>query len=55
MVGLGSRVDLGQECVGFESKRSWRMKTEECSRRVEQGHMVMSRGNGGAEEVNDNS
>jgi len=27
------------------------MKTEECSRGVEQEHMVMSRGNGGAEEV----
>jgi len=29
------------------------MKTEECSRGVEQKHMVMSRDNGGAEEVGD--
>ena len=55
MVGLGSRVDLGQERVGFKSKRSRGMKTEGCSRRVEQEHMVMSRGNGGAEEVNNDS
>jgi len=29
------------------------MKTEDCSSGVEQEHMVMSRGNGGAEEVGD--
>jgi len=29
------------------------MKTEDCSREVEQEYMVMSRGNGGAEEVDD--
>jgi len=29
------------------------MKTKECSRGVEQEHMVMSGGNGGAEEVGD--
>jgi len=53
LVGLGSRVDLGQEHVGFKGKRSWGMKTEKCSRGVEQEHMVMSGGNGGAEEVGD--
>jgi len=31
------------------------MKTEGCSREVEQEHMVMSRGNRGAEEVGDDS
>ena len=54
LVGLGSRVNLGREHIGFKGKRSWRMKTEECSSGVEQEHMVMSGGNGGAEEVGDN-
>jgi len=48
-------VDLGQERIGFKGKRSWGIKTEECSRRVEQEHMVMSGGNGGAKEVGDDS
>jgi len=46
-------VNLGWERIGFEGKRSWRMKTEECSRRVEQEHMVMSGGNRDAKEVGD--
>jgi len=53
LVRLGSRVNLGREHVGFKDKRSRRMKTEDCSRGVEQEHMVMSRGNGGAKEVGD--
>jgi len=44
---------LGWEYVGFKGKRSQRIKTEDCSRRVEQEHMVMSGGNGGAKEVDD--
>jgi len=44
-------VNLGWECIGFKDKRHRGMKTEECSRGVEQEHMVMSEGNGGAEEV----
>ena len=47
-------MNLGWECVGFKGKRSWGMKTKDCSRRVEQEHMVMSGGNRGAEEVDDN-
>jgi len=46
-------VNLGQECVGFEGKRSQGMKTEECSRGAEQEHMVLSGGNRGAKEVGD--
>jgi len=46
-------VNLGWECVGFKSKRSQGIKTEDCSRGVEQEHMVMSGGNGDAEEVSD--
>jgi len=46
-------VNLGREHVGFKGKRSWGMKTEDCSRGVEQEHMVMSGGNRGAEEVGD--
>jgi len=46
-------VKLGQEHIGFEGKRSQGMKTEKCSRGVEQEHMVMSGGNGGAEEAGD--
>ena len=48
-------MDLGQECAGSESKRSQGMKIEECSRGMEQEHMVMSRSNRGAEEVGDDS
>ena len=44
-------MNLGQERIGFKGKRCQGMKTEECSRRVEQEHMVMSKDNGGAEEV----
>jgi len=46
-------VNLGREHVGFKGKRHRGMKTEECSSGVEQEHMVMSGGNGGAEEVGD--
>jgi len=46
-------VDLGQEYIGFEDKRSRGMKIEEYSRGVEQEHMVMSGGNEGAKEVGD--
>ena len=46
-------MNLGQERVGFKGKRSQGIKTEECSRGVEQEHIVMSRGNGGAKEVGD--
>jgi len=55
MVGLGSRVDLGWKQAGFKNKRSWRTETEGCSRGVEQEYMVMSGGNGDAEEVGDDS
>jgi len=47
-------VNLGWEHVSFKGKKHWGMKTEECSRGMEQEHMVMSKGNGGAEEVGDN-
>ena len=46
-------MNLGRECVGFKGKRRRGIKTEECSRGVEQEYMVMSGGNGGAEEVGD--
>jgi len=46
-------VNLGWECIGFKGKRSRGMKTEKCSRGVEQKHMVMFGGNGGAKEVGD--
>jgi len=55
MVGLGSRVDSGWRQASSKDKRSQRTKTEGCSRGVEQEHMVMSRGNGGAKEVGDDS
>jgi len=46
-------VDLGQEYIGFEGKRSWGIKIEEYSRGVEQEHMVMSGGNEDTKEVGD--
>ena len=48
-------MDLGQKHISFKGKRSRGMKTEGCSRKVEQEHMVMSGGNGGAKEVGDDS
>jgi len=44
-------VDLGREYIGFEDKRSRRIKTQACSRGVEQEHMVISGGNESAKEV----
>ena len=46
-------MNLGREHVGFKGKRCQGIKIEECSKGVEQEHMVMSGGNGGAEEVGD--
>ena len=47
-------MNLGRERIGFKGKRRRGMKTEECSKGVEQEHMVMSKDNGGAKEVDDN-
>ena len=46
-------MNLGWERISFKGKRSQGMKTEDYSRGVEQEHMVMSRGNRGAEEMGD--
>jgi len=55
MVGLGSGANLEWEQASSEGKRSWGKETDRHSKEVEQEHMVMSGGNGGAEEVGDDS